>query len=248
MEIRPLFRRPCSKLPTDMDICLCLLGYLLSQVRLEATKNEALEICNSPSEQNLVPENRSICLESDHSITSKKSVTDSSSSVKSTKELDSHLSLDVSDLEAASNRPMTNCEEGIVQSSPGQDTKETEQLTSSTTECLYAGREEAITQQVYKNTQSSVADSSVHLLNNQTDHLDVYQNQGQGPCEPGTGMSIPSSVELQLEIRQLEEQLKQSEEEKQKLSVELGKYLFLEDKEKRRGRLLGGAASLHDPG
>ena len=99
--------------------------------------------------------------------------------------------------------------------------------------------------------------------------------QEQGPCEPGESISIPSSTatsgghvmesvlgdfenvlaasrkecrELQLEIRQLREQLKQSEEEKQKLSVELGKFLFLEDKGKRRGRLLGGAASWHDPG
>ena len=247
----------------------------MSQVRLEATKNEALENCNAPSEQNLVPENHSICPESDHSITTKKSLTDSSLSVKSTKGLDPHVSLDVSDLEAASNRSMTNCEEGIVQSSPGQDTKEPKQLTSTSSECLYAGREESVTRHVYKNTQSSVADSGVLLLNNQTDHFDVYQNQGDGPCEPGEGISIPSAAtssrrngiesvsddfenvlaasrkelfELQLEIRQLEEQLKQSEEEKQKLGVELGKFLFLEDKEKRRGRLLGGAASLDDRG
>ena len=102
-----------------------------------------------------------------------------------------------------------------------------------------------------------------------------FVSQEQGPCEPGESISIPSSTassggnvveslsgdfqnelaasrkecfELQLEIRQLKEQLKQSEEEKQKLSVELGKFLFLEDKGKRRGRLLGGAASWYDPG
>ncbi|CAH3124877.1 unnamed protein product, partial [Porites lobata] len=54
--------------------------------------------------------------------------------------------------------------------------------------------------------------------------------------------------ELQLEIKQLEEQLKQSEEEKQKLQVDLGKHLFLEEKGKRCGRLLGGAALLHESG
>ena len=102
-----------------------------------------------------------------------------------------------------------------------------------------------------------------------------FVSQEQGPCEPGESISIPSSTassggnvveslsgdfenelaasrkecfELQLEIRQLKEQLKQSEEEKQKLSVELGKFLFLEDKGKRRGRLLGEATSWHDPG
>ena len=102
-----------------------------------------------------------------------------------------------------------------------------------------------------------------------------FVSQEQGPCEPGESISIPSSTassggnvveslsgdfenelaasrkecfELQLEIRQLKEQLKQSEEEKHKLSVELGKFLFLEDKGKRRGRLLGEATSWHDPG
>ena len=57
-----------------------------------------------------------------------------------------------------------------------------------------------------------------------------------------------SFFELQLEIKQLEEQLKQSEEEKQKLQVDLGKHLFLEEKGKRHGRLLGGAALLHESG
>ena len=102
-----------------------------------------------------------------------------------------------------------------------------------------------------------------------------FVSQEQGPCEPGESISIPSSTassggnvveslsgdfenelaasrkeffELQLEIRQLKEQVKQSEEEKHKLSVELGKFLFLEDKGKRRGRLLGEATSWHDPG
>ena len=102
-----------------------------------------------------------------------------------------------------------------------------------------------------------------------------FVSQEQGPCAPGESISIPSSTassggnvveslsgdfenelaasrkecfELQLEIRQLKEQLKQSEEEKHKLSVELGKFLFLEDKGKRRGRLLGEATSWHDPG
>ena len=247
----------------------------MSQARSEATKDEATEICSATSEQDSVPENHSICVESDHSLTPKNLSTDSSSSIRSTKELNPHLSLDVSDLEAATNRQLSSCEEGTVQSSHDQDTKEQEQLKSTTAECTYAAREETVTQRAHKNAESSAAESSVLLLNNQTGHLDVYQNREQAPCTSGERISIPTATAssrengiesasggfenrlaafqkerfaLQLEIKQLEEQLKQSEEEKQKLSVELGKFLFLEDKEKRRGRLLGGAASLHDPG
>ena len=131
-------------------------------------------------------------------------------------------------------------------------------------------------QDVHTNTESNVANSSMLLLNNQAGHLDLYQHQKQGPSvERHDGVSRPSSAassvgsgletasgdfenvlaasrkkcfELQLEIKQLEEQLKQSEEEKQKLQVDLGKHLFLEEKGKRCGRLLGGAALLHESG
>ena len=42
--------------------------------------------------------------------------------------------------------------------------------------------------------------------------------------------------ELEQQIRKLEENLKQSEEEKRELQADLGKFLFLEEKTKRRGR------------
>ena len=131
-------------------------------------------------------------------------------------------------------------------------------------------------QDVHTNTESNVANSSMLLLNNQAGHLDLYQHQKQGPSvechesisrpssaasSEGSGLETVSSdfenvlaasrkkcFELQLEIKQLEEQLKQSEEEKQKLQVDLGKHLFLEEKGKRCGRLLGGAALLHESG
>ena len=54
--------------------------------------------------------------------------------------------------------------------------------------------------------------------------------------------------ELEQQIRKLEAKLKQSEEEKRELQADLGRYLFLEEKEKRRGRLLGGAAAVQEPG
>ena len=131
-------------------------------------------------------------------------------------------------------------------------------------------------QDVHTNTESNVANSSMLLLNNQAGHLDLYQHQKQGlSVERHESISRPSSAassegsgletasgdfenvlaasrkkcfELQLEIKQLEEQLKQSEEENQKLQVDLGKHLFLEEKGKRHGRLLGGAALLHESG
>ena len=53
---------------------------------------------------------------------------------------------------------------------------------------------------------------------------------------------------LEQQIRKLEENLKQSEEEKRELQADLGKFLFLEEKAKRRGRLLGGAAAVQEPG
>ena len=127
-----------------------------------------------------------------------------------------------------------------------QQLEDLHQLQSSTTECNTVSRDENSifhvdqktgTQHVRTNTDSSVANSSMLLPNDQTDHLDLYQNQRQGQC-----------FDLQLEIKQLEDQLKQSEQEKQKLQVDLGKYLFLEEKEKRRGRLLAGAALLHESG
>lgn len=231
-----------------MDVCLSLLEYLLSQTRREATKEVALESCNVPSEQSSVPENHSTFSESDRSISPQESLTDSSSSVKSTKELDPHLSLDVSDLEAASNRHVPNCEEGIVQSSPDQDTKEPEQLKSTTTESLYAGREEAATRQVYINTGRFEPGESILLPSSAASSRGNGIESVSGDFENVLTASRKEFFELQLEMRQLKEQLKQSEEEKQNLSVELGKFLFLEDKGKRRGRLLGGAASLHDPG
>ena len=54
--------------------------------------------------------------------------------------------------------------------------------------------------------------------------------------------------ELEQQIRKLEERLKQSEEEKRELQADLGRYLFLEEKEKRCGRLLGGATAVQEPG
>ena len=54
--------------------------------------------------------------------------------------------------------------------------------------------------------------------------------------------------DLEQQIRKLEEKLKQSEEEKRELQADLGRYLFLEEKEKRRGRLLGGATAVQEPG
>lgn len=231
-----------------MDVCLSLLEYLLSQTRREATKEVALESCNVPSEQSSVAENHSICSESDRSISPQESLTDSSSSVKSTKELDPHLSLDVSDLEAANNRHMPNCEERIVQSSPDQDTKEPEQLKSATTESLYVGREEAATRQVYINTGPFEPGESILIPSSAASSRGNGVESVSGDFENVLTASRKEFFELQLEMRQLKEQLKQSEEEKQELSVELGKFLFLEDKGKRRGRLLGGAASLHDSG
>ena len=231
-----------------MDVCLSLLEYLLSQTRREATKEVALESCNVPSEQSSVPENHSTCSESDRSISPQESLTDSSSSVKSTKELDPYLALDVSDLEAARNRHVPNCEEGIVQSSPDQDTKEPEQLKSTTTESLYVGREEAATRQLYINTGRFEPGESILLPSSAASSRGNGIESVSGDFENVLTASRKEFFELQLEMRQLKEQLKQSEEEKQNLSVELGKFLFLEDKGKRRGRLLGGAASLHDPG
>ena len=54
--------------------------------------------------------------------------------------------------------------------------------------------------------------------------------------------------ELEQQIRKLGENLKQSEEEKRELQAYLGKFLFLEEKAKRRGRLLGGATAVQEPG
>ena len=44
--------------------------------------------------------------------------------------------------------------------------------------------------------------------------------------------------ELQQQINKLEEKLRQTEAEKQQLKADLGRYLFLEDREKRTGKLL----------
>ena len=45
------------------------------------------------------------------------------------------------------------------------------------------------------------------------------------------------SFELQEEVKKLKEQLRESKAEIQQLKAELGRYLFLEDKEKRSGKL-----------
>ena len=54
--------------------------------------------------------------------------------------------------------------------------------------------------------------------------------------------------ELEQQFRKLKENLKQSEEEKRELQADLGRFLFLEEKAKRRGRLLGGATAVQEPG
>ena len=45
------------------------------------------------------------------------------------------------------------------------------------------------------------------------------------------------SFELQEEVKKLKEQLRESKAEIQQLKAELGRYLFLEDKQKRSGKL-----------
>ena len=247
---------------------------------------------NSPvsSEQTSVPENNSSFPKSDFSFTPMKSLPDSLTSVRSMKESNGHLSLDQSFSEASGYRYLSN-KEGIITCNCSPDTREAKQLEdlhqlqSSSAECNSVSSEENSIfpvdqktgmQHVHTSTESSVANSSMLLLNNQTGHLDLYQHHKQGPSvECHESISRPSSAEssegsgletasgdfenvlaasqkkcfeLQLEIKQLEEQLKQSEDEKQKLQVDLGKHLFLEEKGKRRGRLLGGAALLHESG
>ena len=54
--------------------------------------------------------------------------------------------------------------------------------------------------------------------------------------------------ELEQQLRKLEEKLKESEEEKRELQADLGRFLFLEEKARRRGRLLGGASAVQEPG
>ena len=54
--------------------------------------------------------------------------------------------------------------------------------------------------------------------------------------------------ELEQQFRKLEGKLKQSEEEKCELQADVGRFLFLEEKAKRRGRLLGGATAVQEPG
>ena len=54
--------------------------------------------------------------------------------------------------------------------------------------------------------------------------------------------------ELEQQFRKLEEKLKESEEEKGELQADLGRFLFLEEKARRRGRLLGGASAVQEPG
>lgn len=310
MEIRPIVSHTSSNLPTDVDINLCLLEYLLRQAKCEATTEKTLQSSNIASsssdscasdvqvnqnlpvssEQTSVPENNSSFPEADNSFKPTKSLPDSLTSVRSIKESSGHLSLDQSDSEDSSYRHLSN-EEGVVKSSYGPDTREAKQLEdlhllqASIAECNSVSSEENSffpvdqktgMQHVHTNTESNVANSSMFLLNNQAGHLDLYQHQKQRPTverhqsisRPSSGASSEGSgletvsgdfenvlaasrkkcFELQLEIKQLEEQLKQSEEEKQKLQVDVGKHLFLEEKGKRCGRLLGGAALLHESG
>ena len=54
--------------------------------------------------------------------------------------------------------------------------------------------------------------------------------------------------ELERQFRKLAEKLKQREEEKRELQADLGRCLFLEEKAKRRERLLGGATAVQEPG
>ena len=305
MEIKPTVSHTSSKLPTDVDINLCLLEYLLRQAKCEATTEKTLlssnvtscssDSCasdvqvnqNSPvsSEQTSVSENNSSFPESDDSFTPRKSLPDSLTSVRSIKQSSDQIGSNTSIYKHLSK------EEGIVKSSCGPDTVEAKQLEdlhqlqSSTAECNSVSSEENSIfpvdqktgmQHVHTNTESNVANSSMLLLNNQTGHLGLYQHQKQGPSvERHDSISRPSSAassegsgletasgdfenvlaaarkncfEYQLEIKQLEEQLKQSEEEKQNLQVDLGKHLFLDEKGKRRERLIGEAALLHESG
>lgn len=300
MEIRPTVSHTSSNLPTEVDINLCLLEYLLRQAKCEAT-TETLQSSNVASsssdsfasdsqvnqnsrvssEQTSVLENNSSFPESDDSFTPTKSLPDSLTSARSIKESNGHLSLDQSDSDISSYRHLSS-EEGIVKSCCGPDRREAKQLdddsVSSVGNSIFPVDQKTDMQHVHTSlsTESSVANSSMMLLNNQTGHLDFYQHHKQGPAvELHESISRPSSAassersgletvssdfenvlaasqkkcfELQLEIKQLEEQLKQSEDEKQKLQVDLGKHLFLEEKGKRRGRLLGGAALLHESG
>lgn len=124
--------------------------------------------------------------------------------------------------------------------------------------------------------EACAANGSKLLTSSQNEHLHVNQNQKQRPsAEPLESIPRASSAavseesvsealtndfengrttlrneffELQEEVRRLKDQLKKSEEENRKLQVELGKYLFLEEKEKRRGKLLDWAASVQGPG
>ena len=55
--------------------------------------------------------------------------------------------------------------------------------------------------------------------------------------EEESAASQSYSFELQEEVKKLKEQLRESKAEIQQLKAELGRYLFLEDKEKRSGKL-----------
>ena len=230
------------------------------------------------SEQTSVSENNSSFLESDDSFTPTKSLPDSLTSVRSIKETNGHLSLDQSDSEKVKSNcgPDTREAKQLKDSHQLQSSTAECNSVSSEENSLFPVDQKTGIQDVHTNTESNVANSSMLLLNNQAGHLDLYQHQKQGPSvECHESISRPSSAassegsgletvsgdfenvlaasrkkcfELQLEIKQLEEQLKQSEEEKQKLQVDLGKHLFLEEKGKRCGRLLGGAALLHESG
>ena len=90
----------------------------------------------------------------------------------------------------------------------------------------------------------------------------VNQNQGQySSAKPYQSIPrLPSAAENELAasqkrgfelerwVRKLEEKLKQSEQEKRQLQADLGRYLFLEEKEKCRERRLDRAALVQDLG
>ena len=77
---------------------------------------------------------------------------------------------------------------------------------------------------------------------------DVFRLPIQSNAENKLAACRKRCVELEQQMRILDEQLKQSEEEKRQLQADLGRYLFLEEREKCSGRLLVSAASVQDLG
>ena len=77
---------------------------------------------------------------------------------------------------------------------------------------------------------------------------DVFRLPIQSNTENELAACRKRCVELEQQMRKLDEQLKQSEEEKRQLQADLGRYLFLEEREKCSERLLVSAASVQDLG